>query len=38
MHMVATPNGKMQRVLQFSMVLTAAYVAATFTLASAPTY
>lgn len=30
MHMVATPNGKMQRVLQVSMVLTAAYVGATF--------
>jgi cobalt-zinc-cadmium efflux system protein len=30
MHMVATPNRKMQRVLQFSMVLTLAYVAATF--------
>jgi cobalt-zinc-cadmium efflux system protein len=30
MHMVASPNGKMQRVLQLSMVLTAAYVAATF--------
>src|SRR5260370_21435885 len=30
MHMVATPNGRMQRVLQVSMVLTAAYVAATF--------
>src|ERR1700735_5868103 len=30
MHMVATPNRKMQRVLQFSMVLTFAYVAATF--------
>jgi cobalt-zinc-cadmium efflux system protein len=29
MHMVATPNGKMQRVLQVSMVLTAAYVGAT---------
>src|ERR1700738_5391348 len=29
MHMVASPNGKMQRVLQLSMVLTAAYVAAT---------
>ena len=28
--MVATPNRKMQRVLQFSMVLTFAYVAATF--------
>jgi cobalt-zinc-cadmium efflux system protein len=30
MHMVASPNGKMQRVLQVSMVLTAAYVGATF--------
>lgn len=30
MHMVATPNSKMQRVLQFSMVLTFAYVVATF--------
>jgi cobalt-zinc-cadmium efflux system protein len=30
MHMVATPNRKMQRVLQFSMVLTLAYVGATF--------
>jgi cobalt-zinc-cadmium efflux system protein len=30
MHMVATPNGKMQRVLQVSMVLTLAYVGATF--------
>jgi cobalt-zinc-cadmium efflux system protein len=30
MHMVASPNSKMQRVLQLSMVLTAAYVAATF--------
>jgi cobalt-zinc-cadmium efflux system protein len=30
MHMVATPNSKMQRVLQFSMVLTLAYVGATF--------
>jgi cobalt-zinc-cadmium efflux system protein len=30
MHMVASPNAKMQRVLQLSMVLTAAYVAATF--------
>jgi cobalt-zinc-cadmium efflux system protein len=30
MHMVASPNNKIQRVLQFSMVLTAAYVAATF--------
>ena len=30
MHMVATPNRKMQRVLQFSMVLTFAYVIATF--------
>jgi len=29
MHMVASPNGKMQRVLQVSMVLTLAYVAAT---------
>jgi cobalt-zinc-cadmium efflux system protein len=29
MHMVATPNGRMQRVLQVSMVLTAAYVGAT---------
>jgi cobalt-zinc-cadmium efflux system protein len=29
MHMVATPNGKMQRVLQVSMALTAAYVGAT---------
>jgi cobalt-zinc-cadmium efflux system protein len=29
MHMVATPNSKMQRVLQFSMVLTFAYVGAT---------
>jgi cobalt-zinc-cadmium efflux system protein len=29
MHMVATPNSKMQRVLQLSMVLTAAYVGAT---------
>ncbi len=28
--MVASPNGKMQRVLQVSMVLTAAYVGATF--------
>jgi cobalt-zinc-cadmium efflux system protein len=28
--MVASPNSKMQRVLQFSMVLTTAYVAATF--------
>ena len=28
--MVATPNGKMQRVLQLSMVLTLAYVGATF--------
>ncbi len=28
--MVASPNSKIQRVLQFSMVLTAAYVAATF--------
>jgi cobalt-zinc-cadmium efflux system protein len=30
MHMVASPNRKMQRVLQVSMVLTAAYVGATF--------
>ena len=30
MHMVATPNRKMQRVLQFSMGLTLAYVIATF--------
>ena len=30
MHMVASPNRKMQRVLQLSMALTAAYVAATF--------
>jgi cobalt-zinc-cadmium efflux system protein len=30
MHMVASPNGKMQRVLQVSMVLTLAYVGATF--------
>lgn len=30
MHMVATPNSKMQRVLQLSMVLTLAYVIATF--------
>ncbi|MEO6805059.1 MAG: cation diffusion facilitator family transporter [Edaphobacter sp.] len=30
MHMVASPNGKMQRVLQMSMVLTLAYVIATF--------
>jgi cobalt-zinc-cadmium efflux system protein len=30
MHMVATPSGKMQRVLQLSMVLTLAYVGATF--------
>ena len=30
MHMVATPNRKMQRVLQVSMVLTFAYVVATF--------
>ena len=30
MHMIATPNGKMQRVLQVSMVLTLAYVGATF--------
>jgi cobalt-zinc-cadmium efflux system protein len=29
MHMVASPNGRMQRVLQVSMVLTLAYVAAT---------
>src|SRR5882757_272170 len=29
MHMVATPNRKMQRVLQVSMALTAAYVVAT---------
>src|SRR5271154_5634014 len=29
MHMVATPNGKMQLVLQLSMVLTLAYVGAT---------
>src|ERR1700736_7019885 len=29
MHMVATPNGRMQRVLQVSMVLTLAYVGAT---------
>jgi cobalt-zinc-cadmium efflux system protein len=29
-HMVASPNSKMQRVLQVSMVLTAAYVGATF--------
>jgi len=29
MHMVASPNGKMQRVLQLSMVLTLAYVGAT---------
>jgi cobalt-zinc-cadmium efflux system protein len=29
MHMVASPNGKMQRVLQVSMVLTLAYVGAT---------
>jgi cobalt-zinc-cadmium efflux system protein len=28
--MVATPNGKMQRVLQISMALTTAYIAATF--------
>src|SRR6202012_2012713 len=28
--MVASPNGKMQRVLQISMVLTLAYVVATF--------
>jgi len=31
MHMVASPNRKMQRVLKFSMALTAAYVIATFT-------
>src|SRR5580698_4411713 len=30
MHMVATPNSKMQRVLQLAMVLTLAYVGATF--------
>ncbi|HWZ52029.1 MAG TPA: cation diffusion facilitator family transporter [Granulicella sp.] len=30
MHMVASPNGKMQRVLQISMALTTAYIAATF--------
>jgi cobalt-zinc-cadmium efflux system protein len=30
MHMVATPNRKMQRVLQFSMALTFLYVVATF--------
>jgi len=30
MHMVASPNRKMQRVLQLSMALTAAYVGATF--------
>src|SRR5258708_29943525 len=30
MHMVARPNGKMQRVLQIWMVLTLAYVVATF--------
>jgi cobalt-zinc-cadmium efflux system protein len=30
MHMVAGPNRKMQRVLKFSMALTAAYVVATF--------
>lgn len=30
MHMVATPNRKMQRVLQFSMGLTFAYIVATF--------
>jgi cobalt-zinc-cadmium efflux system protein len=30
MHMVATPNRRMQRVLQFSMALTFAYVVATF--------
>src|SRR6202789_4371881 len=29
MHMVASPNGKMQRVLQLSMVLTVLYVGAT---------
>src|SRR5437763_16183536 len=29
MHMVASPNGRMQRVLQLSMVLTLAYVGAT---------
>src|ERR1700710_382271 len=30
MHMVATPNRKMQSVLQISMLLTSAYVVATF--------
>jgi cobalt-zinc-cadmium efflux system protein len=30
MHMVASPNSKIQRVLQFSMLLTLAYVIATF--------
>src|ERR1700742_2125678 len=30
MHMVASPNRRMQRVLQLSMALTAAYVLATF--------
>jgi len=30
MHMVASPNGRMQRVLQVSMALTLAYVGATF--------
>ena len=30
MHMVATPNRRMQRVLQLSMVLTFGYVVATF--------
>jgi cobalt-zinc-cadmium efflux system protein len=30
MHMVASPNRKMQRVLQISMALTTAYIAATF--------
>src|SRR5271156_1300522 len=30
MHMVATPNSKMQRVLQLSMMLPLAYVGATF--------
>ena len=30
MHMVASPNGKMQRVLQLSMALTLIYVGATF--------
>ena len=30
MHMVASSNRKMQRVLQFSMALTTAYVLATF--------